>query len=323
MFTVQRLRRKPKHFKSFTGLSPEEFDILLKAVEPEYHSQQVAMKTQKIRQRKLGGGRNFKRNLTERLLMTLIYYRLHLTFIMLGYLFDLDDSRAGEEIRERMQPVLLVVLPIPMRDRLFDVSNEKAVNQDLEAMKQAPRVRTLEELLEKYPEIKEVLIDATEQSVYRPEEKGKRRTRYSGKKKEHTIKTQVVTTKKLILHVSESIDGSVADMTLLRASGVMPSLGTEVKARLDRGYEGVEAAYPEQVIEKPIRGQRGHQVTLLGKLWNQMVSKERILVEHMLCKLEKFKILAGMYRASISGYDDCFAVVAGIVNYKSMGKLAW
>jgi hypothetical protein len=189
--------------------------------------------------------------------------------------------------------------------------------------KQQPRVRTLEELLEKYPEIKEVLIDATEQSVPRPEDKGKRRTRYSGKKKEHTIKTQVVTTKKLILHVSESIDGSVADMTLLRASGVMSSLGTKVKARVDRGFEGIEAAYPEQVIEKPIRGQRGHRVTLLGKLWNQMVSKERILVKHMLCKLEKFKILAGTYRTNLSGYDDCFAVVAGLVNYKSMGKLGW
>ena len=73
---------------------------------------------------------------------------------------------------------------------------------------------------------------------------------------------------------------------------------------------------------KPTRGQRGHQVTLLGKLWNQMVSKERILVEHMLCKLEKFKILAGTYRANNSGYDDCFTVVAGLVNFKSMGKLA-
>jgi Helix-turn-helix of DDE superfamily endonuclease len=106
MFTVNRLRRKPKHFKSFTGLSPEEFDTLLKAVEPEYLEQQSILKTQRIRQRKLGGGRHFKRNLAERLLMSLIYYRLHLTFIMIGYLFDLDDSRAGEEIRERMQPVL-------------------------------------------------------------------------------------------------------------------------------------------------------------------------------------------------------------------------
>ena len=64
-------------------------------------------------------------------------------------------------------------------------------------------------------------------------------------------------------------------------------------------------------------------MTLLGKLWNQMVSKERILVEHVLCKLEKFKILAGTYRANNSCYDDCFTVVAGLVNFKSMGKLAW
>lgn len=320
MFTVQRLRRKPKHFKSFTGITPEEFDKLLKAVEPEYLEQQSTLRTQKVRQRKLGGGRHFKRNLAERLLMSLIYYRLHVTFIMLGYLFDLDDSRAGEEIRKRMQPVLLAVLPIPMRDRLFEVNNESLLSEV--KPKQRPRIRTLEELLKKHPEIKEVLIDATEQKVPRPEDKGKRRTRYSGKKKEHTVKTQVVTTKKLILHISESIDGSVADMTLLRASGVMPSLGT-VKVRVDRGFEGIEAAYPEQVIEKPIRGQRGHKVTVLGRLWNQMVSKERIPVEHMLCRLEKFKILAGVYRAKISIYDDCFAVVAGIVNYKSMGRLAW
>ncbi len=212
--------------------------------------------------------------------MSLIYYRLHLTFIILGYLFDLDDSRAGEEIKERMQPVLLAVLPIPMRDRLFEVNNESLLSEV--KPKQRPRIRTLEELLKKHPEIKEVLIDATEQKVPRPEDKGKRRTRYSGKKKEHTVKTQVVTTKKLILHLSESIDGSVADLTLLRASGVMPSLG-KVKARVDRGFEGIEAAYPKQVIEKPIRGQHGHRVTLLGKFWNQMVSKERIFVEHMLC----------------------------------------
>jgi DDE superfamily endonuclease/Helix-turn-helix of DDE superfamily endonuclease len=323
MFTIHRLRRKPKHFKSFTGLTPEEFDTLLQAVEPEYLEQQSILRSQKIRQRKTGGGRHFKRNLAERLLMSLIYYRLHLTFIMLGYLFDLDDSRAGEEVRERMQPVLLAVLPIPMRNRLFEVNQSKSVHQGLDESQKRPRIKTLEELLKKYPEIKEVLIDATEQKVPRPEDKGKRRTRYSGKKKEHTTKTQVVTTKKLILHVSESIDGSVADMTLLRASGVMLSLGTKVKARVDRGFEGVESAYPDQLIEKPIRGQRGHCVTLFGKLWNKMVSKERIFIEHMLCKLEKFKILAGTYRANLKGYDDCFAVVAGLVNFKSLGKLMW
>jgi DDE superfamily endonuclease/Helix-turn-helix of DDE superfamily endonuclease len=325
MLTVQRLKRKPKHFKSFTGLTAQEFDTLLQAVQPEYLEQQRTLRTTQIRQRKPGGGRHFKHNLAERLLMSLIYYRLHLTYIMLGYLFDLDDSRAGEEIRERMQPVLLEVLPIPMRDRLFDASQAsptQSMGTIINASK-PPRIRTLEELLEKHPEIKDVLIDATEQDVPRPQDKGKRRTRYSGKKKTHTIKTQVLTTKKVILHLSESIDGSVSDMSLLRASGVMHKLKDGIKVQVDRGYEGLELAYPEQVIEKPVRGQRNHHVTLLGKLWNQMVSKERIVVEHMLCKLERFKILAGCYRARLEGYDDCFAVVAGLVNYKSMGKLTW
>jgi hypothetical protein len=327
MLTVQRLKRKPKHFKSFTGFSAQEFDMLLQAVQPEYLEQQNKLKTSKVRQRKLGAGRHFKRSLGERLLMTLIYYRLHLTYIMLGYLFDLDDSRAGEEIRERMQPVLLEVLPIPMRDRLFEATptalNLQTPTLSINASKQQPRIRTLEELLEKHPEIKDVLIDATEQQVPRPKDKLKRRTRYSGKKKTHTIKTQVLTTKKVILHISESIDGSVNDMSLLRASGVMHKLQDRIKVQVDRGYEGVEVAYPKQVIEKPVRGQRNHRVTLLGKLWNQMVSRERIVVEHMLCKLEKFKILAGCYRARLEGYDDCFAVVAGLVNFKSMGRLAW
>jgi hypothetical protein len=159
MLTVQRLKRKPKHFKSFTGLTPQEFEKLLQAVQPEYLKQQRTLKSTQICQRKPGGGHHFKHNLTGRLLMSLIYYRLHLTYIMLGYLFDLDDSRAGEEIRERMQPVLLEVLPIPMRDRLVDATQTQptqSLGTIINPSKQQPRIRTLEELLEKHSEIKDV-----------------------------------------------------------------------------------------------------------------------------------------------------------------------
>ncbi len=59
MLTIERLKRKPKHFKSFTGLTPQEFDVLLQAVQPEYLEQQRTLKTIQIRQRKPGGGRHF------------------------------------------------------------------------------------------------------------------------------------------------------------------------------------------------------------------------------------------------------------------------
>ena len=325
MFTVGKLQRKPKHFKSFTGLNPDEFNTLLQAVQLEYQTQDQNRKTLNPRKRAPGAGRKFKLEISERLLMTLMYYRLHLTFILLGYLFDLDDTRAGEEVRERMEPVLLEVLPIPMRDRFFEPfgqTNASSSNSSQGASNQ-PRIRTLEELLIKHPELEELLIDATEQEVPRPENKGKRRTRYSGKKKVHTIKTQVVTSKKVILHVSESIDGSVSDLRLLRASGVMHSIPKDRKVRCDRGYEGIEAEYPESLIEKPIREQGNHKVTVLGKIWNRLVSKERIAVEHVLCRLEKFKVLAGKYRARLGGYEDRFAVVAGLVNFKALDRLSW
>jgi hypothetical protein len=40
MLTVKKLRRKPKHFHNFTGLTPEQFDQLLLALEPLYEEAQ-------------------------------------------------------------------------------------------------------------------------------------------------------------------------------------------------------------------------------------------------------------------------------------------
>lgn len=225
MLSVIRLRRKPKHFMNFTGLTPEQFDALLEAVRPEYEVQERARKGGKGRRRGIGGGRKFKLALAQRRLMSLVYYRLYVSYLLLGYLFGLDDSRAGAEVRHRMQPVLLEVLPTPMRNRLFEFGPMLASNPDRSGTSkpkpEAKRLQTLEELLKAHPEIKEVLIDATEQEVPRPKDQRKQKTHYSGKQQRHTIKTQVTTSQSLILHVSESMDGSVNDLTLLRASRVL------------------------------------------------------------------------------------------------------
>lgn len=215
MLSVIRLRRKPKHFMNFTGLTPEQFDALLEAVRPEYEVQERARKGGKGRRRGIGGGRKFKLALAQRRLMSLVYYRLYVSYLLLGYLFGLDDSRAGAEVRHRMQPVLLEVLPTPMQNRLFEFGPMLASNPDRSGTSKpkpkAKRLQTLEELLKAHPE----------QEVPRPKDQRKQKTHYSGKQQRHTIKTQVTTSQSLILHVSESMDGSVNDLTLLRASGVL------------------------------------------------------------------------------------------------------
>ncbi len=72
MLTVARLRKHPRHFKSFTGLSVEQFDTLLASLRPLYEAQERARKSRPARQRAIGGGHPFSLKLPERLLMTLM-----------------------------------------------------------------------------------------------------------------------------------------------------------------------------------------------------------------------------------------------------------
>lgn len=317
MLTVARLRRKPRHFQSFTGLTPEQFDGLLEALGPSYAAHERARKSLRPRQRAVGAGAPFTLALPERLLMTLMYLRLYVSETLLGYLFALHESNVGRERNHRMLPVLLEVLPVPLREELGLVGGVDPVQRRRE------KIRTLEELLEHFPGLEEVLVDGTEQPIPRPKEKSRQKTHDSGKKKQHSLKTQVTTTNKLVLHASRAVPGSVQDTVLLRFSGVLRQLPPGVRVRLDRGYEGVEAEFPEVPIEKPFKAQRNHPLTLFGKAYNRMQNRRRVAVEHVLAGLEKFQILAGLYRGEPQRYDDCFGVVAGLHNFRVLGRLAW
>ena len=71
----------------FKVLSIEEFETLLEAVEKEL--KKVEEIPTRMRQRAVGGGRKPSLEIEEQLLVLLMYYRLYVTQILLGYLFDL------------------------------------------------------------------------------------------------------------------------------------------------------------------------------------------------------------------------------------------
>jgi hypothetical protein len=234
---------------------------------------------------------------------------------LLGYLFDLDDSNISREINERMMPSLKEVLPVPMQDELLSPSIQKQAKK---------RIGTRDELLEAHPEFKEILVDATEQEVPKPKDKLARKQRYSGKKKRHTLKSQVAVSHRLVLPLSKHVPGCVHDFSLLRATGIVYTAQAQKRRlRLDKGYEGMEEAYPNADSAKPKRAQRNHELNLLEKLLNQWLSRLRMPVEHTLAFLQKFNILAGIYRGPTHRYDDTFLVVAGLSNFRTMNSLAW
>jgi hypothetical protein len=58
------------------------------------------------------------------------------------------------------------------------------------------KVRSMEEFLEHFPEVKEVIFDGTERPVQRPKDSDKQKEHYSGKKKRHTRKHITGSTRK-------------------------------------------------------------------------------------------------------------------------------
>jgi hypothetical protein len=201
MFSFKRLSRQPRNFQRFTGLKVEAFETLVSELRPVYKRLQQQSSPQ--RQRKAGGGRKFSLELEERLVLTLMYLRLYISQTLLGYLFDLDDSNVNREINERMLPSLKEVLPLPMQDEVLSAPIQQQSKK---------RIGTLKELLEAYPEFKEILVDATEQEVPKPKHKLARKQRYSGKKKQHTLKSQVAVSNRLVL--SPNVQGVITRLTL-------------------------------------------------------------------------------------------------------------
>ncbi len=329
MLSVKKLRKRPRQFVRFTGLSVEQFDQLLADLEPVYQQRQTQRLNRSGRRRELGAGHPFRLPLADRLLATLLYLRLYLSGALLGYLFDLDESSLSRERNLRMLPALLEVLPVPMQDHLLwavEQSDEKQSDQGRK--KRGKRIGTLKELLKTYPEFEEVWLDATEQEVPKPEEKQARKQRFSGKHKCHTLKTQVVTARtskgrNVILHTFGGLPGSLHDHLLLRASGVVSQVPPERIVRLDRGYEGVEKEYPDARLVKAKRARRNHPLNLLERYYNRAINKLRMPVEHSLGQLKKFAVLSGIYRGSVKQYEGIFDCVAGLHNFRSLGQLSW
>jgi Helix-turn-helix of DDE superfamily endonuclease len=117
LLSYDRLSKKPLLFKSFTGLTIKEFDDIYTEIERKYHKQEIKRLSKRIdsRERKFGAtGRPFKLDVKNRSLMLLVYYRLYITYTMVGFLFDLDQSSniCSRDI-QKIEELVRHCVPIP------------------------------------------------------------------------------------------------------------------------------------------------------------------------------------------------------------------
>ena len=107
------------------------------------------------------------------------------------------------------------------------------------------KLRSLEEFLERFPDVKEVILDGTERPVQRPKDSEKQREHDSGKKKRHTRKHIMGSTrKKRVILLTKARAGKVHDKRQLDEADLVGYIPDEVAVEGDLGFQGLQNFQP-------------------------------------------------------------------------------
>jgi hypothetical protein len=301
----EHLTHHPNVFYSVTGLRVAEFDELLADVLPQYLATEQTRLDRPDRQRAVGAGHPFELSERDHILLTVVWLRLYPTHEVLGYLFGVSDSTVSRLIR-RVLPVLeqagrdAMRLPDPGRKRR----------------------RQLDDLLRETPELA-VVIDSFEQRVQRPRDRAQADSYYSGKKKQHTLKSQIAVDEETgqVVDVSESVRGPTADLTLLQQSGLLERLPPGVGGIGDLAYTGMDRLHPQGLGAAPRRKPRGQPRPPEDITYNTAFSRRRIIVENTIGRLRRYQSLTQTDRNHRQLHTARVAAVAGLVNLQISARL--
>jgi hypothetical protein len=270
----------------------------------EYKLKRLSWKRKEDRKRKAGAGRPFKLDIRDRFLMILIYYRLYITYTLAGFLFDLDQSNICRDI-QKIEGLVRECIPIPQK--IYNITK---------------RLKTPAEEVEKYFPGFLAFTDCTEQQIPRHIDKSRRKMYYSGKKKRHTtVKNQLMVNnhRGYILHKIRHKKGRKHDYDIYNSNHLVTP--KEVVNVYDLGYLGVEKDFPEQLSALPYRKKRNQQdLSQEEKEYNKIHSRKRIVIEHTICKLKKYRIMSDTFRNRLRKYNRISDIVTGLVNYRMMNQ---
>ena len=307
MFTYETMRRRPAAFKSMTGFSVEAFETLFGAFARAHQDRcQTATATKRghqPRQRAFGAGRRFSHDVRTRLVMALVWLRIDPTYEVLGFLFSLDKSNARDNVRDALATL----------ETLADFRFEHPAAD-------RKKKRSVDAVMDAFPDVR-LVIDTKEQRIQRPtstKEHDAQKPYYSGKKKCHTLKTEIgVRPDGQIGSASTSVPGGAThDLVLLRRTGLIGRLDEDEAAMLDKAYVGLAKDYPHIQLYIPFKASKNHPLTEEQKAYNRLIAKYRIVVEHTNAQLNQFQVLTQVYRHDRDSHPRTVRVVSLLVNQR-------
>lgn len=141
-------------------------------------------------------------------------------------------------------------------------------------------------------------LDATERPIPRSTDHERQQYEYSGKKKCHTVKNNLITDHQgNILYLSDTYPGSVHDKTI--ADEMDCQFAEEGLLLEDLGYLGYQ---PEKVtVLLPIKKKKNTPLSQEEKAYNRLLAQLRVTIEHVNSGVKRLRIVKEKIRLKREG----------------------
>lgn len=289
------LNKHPRRGKRLIGLSETALWELWQRVVELDRAKQKQRANEPGRKRLVGGGRKKAVDVLCRLLVTLIYLRQHWTMQAIGECIEVAEATVFNYIHE-MLPYIEAALPASLLEQWQQECS-------------APERLELEQWFNCLPE-GFLLVDAWEQPIHRPLENDKQQQYYSGKKKQHTRKNQVIVLPKGIDIVDVEIgkEGRINDSKLL--------LSTQDKLPQGLPLIGDKAYVGRDNTLTPFKKPKGGQLNQMQESFNHWINQQRSYVEHIIRVIKIFRIAKETFRMREQIYEQVIRCVCGLVRLR-------
>lgn len=247
------------------------------------------LKTRVNRKRKYvtDDGRKRKIYARQKFLMVLIYLRQNVTHTVVGRMFGVSAD-TSEDVFHEVIPILQREFPA----KKWEAEKKWRKNEE----KWSPN------------EVDYLLIDSFETPIGRSSNNQKQRKEYSGKKKMHTLKSQLITDQEgEILDILAGVRGPESDIEIYRDT----KLPKEIREKPKIG----DKAYIGEDIETPKKKPKGGELTEKEKAENRELSGKRIKVEHAIRRVKGFKVLRQDYRLENWMFPKIAETVVGLIQF--------
>lgn len=290
---IEKYVRNPRMLKALLGVDYQEFSELASLFDKVLYELQ---KKKPDRKRKPGGGKKGAlKTSANKLFFTLFYLKVYPTFDVLAFMFNRHRGRSCEDIHRYIK-ILETILK-----RKFVLPERK--------------IHSVEEFLQKFPEVKDIFPDGTERRIQRPKSGKRNNKTYSGKKKSHTRKNVVVSDdQKRILILSPTKSGRRHDKKLSDKILLFEHIPKGVSVWADTGFTGIHHIHLNSFVPKKSRKDR--PLSKEEKEENKIISSLRYVSEHAIGGMKRFGIMIQTLRNKIGKFDDLVALIcAGLWNY--------